>query len=150
MTSLPLCSSSAWTSAEVESYLERSIIPMRLACIENSGFPLVCSLWYIYQDGCIWGATHETAKVSKLLAQNPKCAFEIAPNEMPYRGVRGQGRASLLRKEAGDVLPRLINRFLGDSNQSLADWLMSRIDHEFAIKIEPQWATSWDFSQRMG
>ena len=149
MTNLPLCSSSAWTQAEVESYLERSKIPMRLACIEDSGFPLVCSLWYLYQDGCIWGATHESAKVSKLLAQNSKCAFEIAPNEMPYRGVRGQGQASLLSEEATDVLPRLIDRFLGDDNQSLASWLLSRIDHEFAIKIEPQWMTSWDFSQRM-
>ncbi len=149
MANLPLCSTSAWTQAEIESYLEASKIPMRLACIEDSGFPLVCSLWYLYQDGCIWGATHETAKVSKLLALNPKCAFEIAPNEMPYRGVRGQGVAKLLREEAADVLPRLINRFLGDSNRSLADWLLSRVDHEFAIQIEPQWITSWDFAQRM-
>jgi len=147
--SLPLCSSSVWTVDEISSYLKVTTIPVRLGCIDQEGFPLVCSLWYLYRDGHIWCAVHKNSKVSKLLSYNPKCAFEIAPNEAPYRGVRGQGMANLLRDEASNVLPELIDRFMGDKNPTLKKWLLSRVDQEFAIRIDMTWLTSWDFSERM-
>lgn len=149
LSDLSLCATSVWTIEEIVAYLESSTIPIRLACIDQNGFPLVCSLWYLYRDGYLWCAVHKNSKVSKLLSRNPKCAFEVAPNEAPYRGVRGQGVASLLGNEASNVLPVLLDRFLGDKNQKLKNWLLSRLDHEFAIRIETNWVTSWDFSKRM-
>jgi len=47
------------------------------------------------------------------------------------------------------ILPLLINRYLGDEPSTLADWLLSRLDVEVAIKISNLSVTSWDFSARM-
>ncbi len=150
MAALPLRDSSEWSSNEIERFLEGQEIPMRLSCNGKDGFPMVCSLWYVYHNGYIWGATHEQAAVAKMLEHDNKCAFEVAPNEMPYRGVRGQGTVELLRPDAAKVLGELIERYLHSRQSKLAQWLMSRTEHEYAIKIKPAWMTSWDFSERMG
>ena len=64
-------------------------------------------------------------------------------------GVRGTGNASLHPSEAVRILPLLINRYLGDEPSTLADWLLSRLDVEVAIRIGDLSVTSWDFSSRM-
>ena len=149
MSDLAVCRTSTWDQAQIESYLKEAEIPLRLACVDAKGFPLVCSLWYCFEGGYLWCATHETAKLTKLLQQNPKCAFEVAPNDMPYRGVRGQGLARLVREEAGQILPALIDRYLHGRYAGLTGWLLGRVNEEYAIQIEIHWITSWDFSERM-
>ncbi|MEJ2138717.1 MAG: hypothetical protein P8Y61_04565 [Gammaproteobacteria bacterium] len=68
---------------------------------------------------------------------------------MPYRGVRGQGRATLDDAIGAPTLTRLIDRYLGTRESGFARWLMARSNFEVAIQVEPEWMTSWDFSQRM-
>ncbi len=149
MSTLPVCKTSAWTEAEIEAFLTQQTIPVRLCCHGHDGYPLVCSMWYAYHDGQLWCAVHENALVRKLLADNDKCAFEVAPNEMPYRGVRGHGRAELVRADAADVLTELLQRYAIDQSSNLAKWLMGRKDQEYAIKITLDFVTSWDFTERM-
>jgi nitroimidazol reductase NimA-like FMN-containing flavoprotein (pyridoxamine 5'-phosphate oxidase superfamily) len=149
MSDLPVRKQSAWSAPQIEQYLSHSKIPLRISCNAEDGFPLVCSIWYVYHDGFLWGATHESAKLAKLLAADNKCAFEVAPNDMPYKGVRGQGTVELIRAEAGEVLGELLERYLGSADSDLGQWLLSRSDHEYAIKIRPNWLTSWDYSERM-
>ncbi len=87
--------------------------------------------------------------MASLLKQDPLCGFEIAPDTIPYHGVRGQGRVTLTRTGAGELLERLIHRYLEGTDSTLAQWLLSRADQEYAVRIAPTWATSWDFSHRM-
>ena len=68
---------------------------------------------------------------------------------MPYRGVRGQGRAELSRADGPAVLLRLIDRYLHSRDSTFARWLISRQQDEVAVRIEPDWLTAWDFSGRM-
>lgn len=142
-------SNSAWDKAQIEVFLSECLIPVRLAVLNSRGVPLICSLWYLYEDGIVWCATQSSASVVKLLGQAPDCGFEIAPDSMPYRGVRGQGRATLDAAAGADVLARLIDRYLGTRESGFARWLMARSDKEVAIRLEPEWVTSWDFSERM-
>ena len=51
MDSSKIRSTSAWSGDEIELFLLESSIPARLACLTPSGAPLVCSLWYLYEDG---------------------------------------------------------------------------------------------------
>ncbi len=117
----------------------------------DEDFPALCSIWFEWnvEEGTLWCASHESSKLIKLLQKNPNCAFEVAPNDPPYKGVRGQGVATLMRKPAIEVLSRLIARYLGETDSSLARWLLSRQEGEFAICIKPVWLSAWDYSERM-
>ena len=142
--------SSAWSQDKLVSYLENTAIPMRLAA-SGDEFPSICSLWFAFDPvrEVIICASHESSQLVKLLTKNAKCAFEIAPNEPPYKGVRGRGEVTLTRIDVEKTLRKLIGRYLGDSNHSLAQWLLSRADQEYVIEIKPSWITSWDYGHRM-
>jgi len=138
-----------WDGAEIGRYLEQSRVPVRLACADSSGWPVVVSLWYAFDDGALWCATPARSRTARWLERDPRCGFEVAPNQPPYFGVRGQGRAELLPELGAHVLRRLVTRYLGGDSSELARWLLSRRAPETAIRIEPVRIASWDFSKRM-
>lgn len=140
---------STWSLKTIERFLGEQLIPIRLACIASNSRPVVCSLWYLHAEGALWCATQRTAKVASYLELHPVCGFEVAPEAMPYKGVRGQGKVTISRERGVDVLERLIDRYLGTRDSDFARWLLLRAGNEVAIKIEPTWMTAWDFSQRM-
>ena len=140
---------SGWDQAQINQFLRECVIPIRLACTDSHGVPLICSLWFLYDEGALWCATQKTASVVALLEAAPKCGFEVAPQEMPYRGVRGQGIASVSSEDGSAVLLRLIDRYLCERESEFACWLQSRAGNEVAIKISPTYFSSWDFSRRM-
>jgi nitroimidazol reductase NimA-like FMN-containing flavoprotein (pyridoxamine 5'-phosphate oxidase superfamily) len=140
---------SAWSLGEVEQFLRQSRIPLRLACLSGGGAPQLCSLWFLYDEGALWCATRRDARLVSMLRKDSRCAFEVAGDLPPYRGVRGQGRALLSETEGPALLLRLIDRYLDGPDSGFARWLIGRQDNEVAIRIEPAWMTSWDFSRRM-
>lgn len=142
-------STSAWDEQRIARFLADTVIPIRLACIDRDGEPLVCSLWYLYSEGALWCATQQSASVVAFLEAEPRCGFEVASEAMPYRGVRGQGRVSLSTAQGPGILLRLIDRYLGSRDSSFASWLIARSASEVAIRLEADWMTSWDFSKRM-
>jgi len=138
-----------WDLIKVEEYLDQTKFPIRFSCVSSKGYPMVFSLWYLYEDGLIWCAVQYDSAIAKILRANNRCGFEVGPNVSPYMGVRGKGNAKLVREKGSEVLEKLIARFLDDTNSDLARWLLSRKDTETAICIEPKRFYSWDYSQRM-
>jgi hypothetical protein len=149
MSTLPVRQTSDWDTAGIEAFLTASLIPLRLAVTGPAGVPLVCSLWFAYEQGRLYCATRPDAQVARCLAARPGCGFEVAVNEMPYHGVRGQAQARLDAAQGGPWLGRLLDRYLGSRDSSLARWLLSRADDEVAIVLEPDWITAWDYRRRM-
>ncbi len=132
-----------------ERYLQQTAIPIRLACVTQSGWPMVLSLWYLYEDGLLKCATQSSARVVAYLRGEPRCAFEIAADLPPYCGVRGQGRAAIEAETGAAVLARLITRYVGNLDAPLARDLLRRSDGEVAIVIRPIQVFAWDFTDRM-
>jgi nitroimidazol reductase NimA-like FMN-containing flavoprotein (pyridoxamine 5'-phosphate oxidase superfamily) len=142
-------SNSAWDTQAIDKFLRTTVIPISLACNNKAGAPLICSLWYLYDDEVLWCATSQSASIVKFLEHESRCAFEIAPESMPYRGVRGQGQATMVAEQGPAVLLQLIDKYLGTRETEFAAWLIGRSADEVAIRIEPDWLNSWDFSSRM-
>lgn len=139
----------AWSAARVERHLAASVTPLRLAIPGPSGFPLLVSLWFLYDEGSFWCAVQQASKVGTLLAKEGRCSFEVATNEPPYCGVRGRGRAELMPQRGREILGRLMDRYLGHGYAPLRAWLEARAETETALRIVPLQITSWDFSKRM-
>lgn len=141
--------SGKWDYETLSKYLENSLYPVRLSLITTSGYPLVISMWYIFENGIFWCAAQKDSSLVSIIANNDKCGFEVAPNEPPYMGVRGRGIARLFEEKGEEKLKQLIERYLDKKNNSLADWLLSRSSQEVAIKIRPECFYTWDYSSRM-
>lgn len=133
----------------IQNYLQAIKIPLRLSCVDEAGWPVVLSLWFLYEDGYFSCATPERARVVGYLQREPRCAFEVAADEPPYCGVRGRAVATIDQETGLHILERLLVRYLGGTDNPLAETLLSRDVPEVAIRLEPQSFHSWNFSQRM-
>ena len=107
-------------------------------------------LWSLERDGELWCATQRAARVVRYLSEDPCCSFEASAQAMPYRGLRGRALAEIKEDAAAQLLGDLIDRYLGTGDSAFAAWLLSRADHEVAIRSAPQQVPRWDFSERMG
>jgi len=139
-----------WRMDQIERFLGEARVPLRLACNGSSGHPVLVSLWFVERSGQLWCATQRTAHVVSHLARDPRCAFEVAEETAPYRGVRGQALATLHEDRGEPVLRALIDRYLEDPHGEFARWLLARAENETAIAIEPRTLLSWDYTERMG
>ena len=135
--------------SEVREYLAQVRIPIRLASITAGGWPALISLWYLYQDGLLYCATQESAKIIRYIEQNNRVAFEVAADDPPYCGVRGQARARIDDQLGAKILEKLLERYLGSTTNELAQNLLAKKDTEVAIVLEPMRIYTWNFRQRM-
>lgn len=140
--------SGPWDLPEIEEFLRSTVIPVRLATTGSAG-PLVQSLWFLYEDSAVWCCTQRDSVVARRLRSEPRCAFEVAGDDPPYRGVRGRGVAVLDPEPAAALLERLISRYRIDDESRLAAWLRSRVHDEVATRIGDLAVSSWDYSPRM-
>jgi nitroimidazol reductase NimA-like FMN-containing flavoprotein (pyridoxamine 5'-phosphate oxidase superfamily) len=133
-------------------YFIASDIPLRLACLSTSNYPIVVSLWYVYIDEKFYCATQNKAKIIRYLRRSPKCGFEIAGDTFPYHGIRGYGNASILKDRGEDILRTLVQKyFKGKEKSRLYKLLLSEkhLQNEVAIEIDPVSIFEWDYKERM-
>lgn len=133
----------------VITYLETVRIPVRLSCLTGAGWPTVLSLWYLHDAGKLYCATLESARVVSYLRREPRCGFEVAADQPPYCGVRGRAVAEIEPALGPDALGRLLDRYLGGRDSSLARRLLARSQDEVAIVLTPVQVFTWDYRQRM-
>lgn len=141
--------SGPWNLEQISEFLQTHTFPLRLSCVGEDGFPRVVSVWFGYNGSEFQCVSHRSSQLVRLLERDDRVGFEIAPNEPPYCGVRGQGRAALSPDTGGAVLTRMLERYLGGTESELAQWLLSRADGEMLITITPLRLFSWDYRSRM-
>jgi len=138
-----------WSGDEIAAYLAAVRIPVRLGVQDSAGSPWVASLWFLHEDGALWCAMNQAAKLATYLRARPQCGFEIAGDAPPYKGVRGKGLATLVPERGEEILRRLLDRYGVDPQSGLARSLLAKVDQEVAVRIAPLRLTSWDFTARM-
>ncbi len=138
-----------WDKARIDAFLYECTFPLRLACVGDDGFPRVVSVWYGYDGERLRCVSHRSSQLVSLLQRCDRVGFELAPNEPPYHGVRGQGIATLDSDADGAVLGQMLQRYLGGADSKLGNWLLSRAEDEVLITIAPVRLFSWDYRERM-
>lgn len=117
--------------------------PVRLATQSPSGYPLVTTLWFLYEDECFWCITQARTHTRRNLAANPRCAFEIALDGARYALLRGQGDATLDLADGARLTERMIARYLRDPDGPVAQRLRAQSPTEYAVRIRPRWVRGW-------
>jgi hypothetical protein len=112
---------------------------VRLASQSPNGFPLISTLWAIYEDGIFWCITQHRTLLRRNLAANPRCAFEIALDGQRFKLLRGQGLASLDLADGERMTECIINRYLADPSGPIATGMRKQVVTEHAIAIRPRW-----------
>ena len=125
--------------SEITTLLSNLASPVRLASQSPNGFPLISTLWAIYEDGIFWCITQHRTLLRRNLAANPRCAFEIALDGQRFKLLRGQGLASLDLADGGRMTECIINRYLTDPNGPIATGMRKQVVTEYAIAIRPRW-----------
>lgn len=139
----------AWTEDQLDDFLEESRIPIRLATHRGDGSLWMVALWYRYRDDSFECATWANAHIVRFLQGDSEVAFDISTNRPPYRGVRGNGTATLSPDKNKATLRALVDRYLGDADSSLGEWLLSDAREEIRVHIYPNELYSWDYTDRM-
>lgn len=124
---------------EISKILDGLACPMRLASLSSNGFPLISTLWFIYDKGLFWCITQERTLLRRNLAADPRCAFEIGLEGRRFKLLRGQGLATLDLEDGRRVTELMISRYIKDPNGRSARALRAQIPTEYAIAIEPRW-----------
>ena len=139
----------AWSASAVAEFLQDVAIPPRLSTHRPDGTLWTVALWYRYDDGAFECATSADADVVRYLRNDPAVAFDVSTNHPPYRGVRGNGRATIAGDDDKAVLRDLIERYLGGRDSPLAERLLDEGRDEVRIRVRPRSIYSWDYTERM-
>ena len=138
-----------WDLVQIEEYLDESVLPARVGVTSPNGWPMVVSLWFLFENGSLFCATKESSRVAECLRSSNRCAFEIARDKAPYFGVRGQGTATLASENAHDLLVRLADRYLDNPDSVFRRRLLTNTANETLIRIDPVSFHCWDYRSRM-
>ena len=125
--------------SEITTLLSDLASPVRLASQSPNGFPLISTLWSLYEDGVFWCITQHRTLLRRNLAANPRCAFEIALKVQRFKLLRGQGLASLDLADGERMTECIINRYLADPSGPIATGMRKQVVTEHAIAIRPRW-----------
>ena len=124
---------------EITTLLADLASPVRLASQSPNGFPLISTVWSIYEDGIFWCITQHRTLLRRNLAANPRCAFDIALDGQRFKLLRGQGLASLDLADGERMTECIINRYLADPSGPIATGMRKQVVTEHAIAIRPRW-----------
>jgi len=136
-------------AAAVKGFIDAHPIPLKVSVLTESGWPVLCSLWVLEEEGKLLLATKRSAKVVECLSRDPRCAFELSTEQPPYSGIRGRALASIDETRGKEVLDQVLLRYLGSLEVPLAKQLRADADEEVAIVLDLQMVYSWDYTKRM-
>jgi nitroimidazol reductase NimA-like FMN-containing flavoprotein (pyridoxamine 5'-phosphate oxidase superfamily) len=72
-------------------YLMEATVPLRLASVTSSGWPIVLSLWYTYQDGKLYCAIRSQQKFLDILDPSKDAPSRLATTNHPIAEFGGEG-----------------------------------------------------------
>ncbi|MEF8772774.1 pyridoxamine 5'-phosphate oxidase family protein [Halodesulfurarchaeum sp.] len=139
----------AWTADEVTSFLQETTVPIRIATRRSDGSLWPVTVWYRYRDGVFECATQERADLVSILRNDQTVGIDVSTNDVPYSGIRGTGTATISRDGGRNALRDLVQRYLGGTDSSLAERLLTEDREEVLIRIDPDEIYSWDYSNQM-
>lgn len=135
------------TDDELTTFLGEERV-LRLATIDEEGWPAVVPVWYVWHDGAFWIWNLNRAKRTERLEQGTRCAFVVDGGHeyVELRGASGRLEQAVV---ADDDVP-LDVRIAFSQRYFNTDHPLEPADHHTWFRLAPLSLNSWDFRKRYG
>jgi PPOX class probable F420-dependent enzyme len=120
-----------------------------VATVDADGVPHLTSVWFLYEDGCLYLAIPSSSAKGRNLARNPRIAVMIdVRSSYQEAGISASGDAEMLRgDEAAAFTRRVHEKYL--SADALADPQVgpafAAMD-DIAVRLRPRKWIAWDMA----
>lgn len=135
------------SSEELDAFLSAERV-LRLATVDEDGWPAVVPVWFVWHEGALWVWNLTRAKRTPRLQEGTRAAFVVDGGE-EYVELRGaSGRLEYAFVDDGQV-PLKVR--VGFSQKYFgSDQPIEPADHHAWIRLEPLTLASWDFRKQYG
>jgi hypothetical protein len=137
----------AMTDEELTAFLEEERT-LRLATIDEDGWPAVVPLWFVWWQGEVWIWNLTRSKRTRRLHEGTRCAFTVdaGVEYVELRGVSGRVDHTHVPDDEVPVEVRLAfaRKYLG------SDEPLEPADHHQWFRLTPRSLNSWDFRKLGG
>jgi nitroimidazol reductase NimA-like FMN-containing flavoprotein (pyridoxamine 5'-phosphate oxidase superfamily) len=141
---------SAMSESQAKDFLSNSKLNLLLGTIDEKGEPNVHPVWYHYQDEKLYIETGKTAKKAQNIQNNQNVYFCIDDETVPYKGVRGKAKASII-DDVSKMLPiaeKIMAKYTGGLDNKVAQFLLDGVKSGASVilELEPRYFATWDHS----
>jgi general stress protein 26 len=142
------------TENEIKSFLANSKLNIHIGTLDDKGDPVIHPTWY-YFDSANIKFYIETSKNSVKVAnlgRNNVVYFCVDDPNLPYKGVRGKGKAKV-HADINYNIPiaeKIMVRYLGSLAHPMATSLMGSVKdgNSVILEITPSYFSTWDYSEK--
>lgn len=140
--SFPLGRGKGMTPEELQEFLRTSRAFVKVASVDENGWPMVHPAWYTFEDGHFYLITKEKAGFCRNLRRDPRTTLLIDNPELPYKRVLVKGRAEFTEEDWKERGKQMVLRYLGPDGFA---YYNATIDLPRAtIQVKPLKITTWN------
>lgn len=130
------------TAAELDGFLDQERV-LRLATVDEDGWPAVVPVWFVWHEGAFWVWNLERARRTERLRAGTRCAF-VVDGGHDYGELRGVSGRLTYAFVADDEVPVAVRtafsrRYFG------VDEPLAPASHHAWLRLDPLAPATWDF-----
>lgn len=130
------------TDDELRAFLEEERV-LRIATVDDAGWPAVVPVWYVEQDGDIWIWNLDRARRTARLEEGTKVGICV-DGGVEYAELRGVTARATYQFVVDDEVPVVVREKLGRKYFGL-DGPVDHVDDHTWIRLELADVQTWDF-----
>src|SRR5262245_41681751 len=140
--SFPLGRGKGMAPEELEDFLSHSRAFVKIATIDEDGWPMVNPAWYTYEDGNFYVVTKEKTSFCQNLMRDPRTTLLIDNPELPYKRVLVRGMAEVVDEDWHERGRQMVLHYLGPDGFAYYDATtdLPRV----TIRVKPLRITTWN------
>lgn len=136
-----------FTESEVEKFLSTSLSPLRLATLDESGYPLINSVGFYFEQGRIYIFTGPKSRKAKNFLRTNKVYFSVDTDLPPYKGVKGRAHAKIMNDydRELDLVKKIALKFTGNLDNPMSQFVIEQVRSrvKVAVELTPVFYSTW-------
>ena len=139
------------SESEARNFLSNSKLNLQLGTTEETGFPSIHPVWYVFENDKIYIETGKATRKARNIMGSGRVYFSIDDEKVPYKGVKGKGQAAILsdKNQCVPLAEKIVVKYLGSTFHPLAKQILEDVRNgsEIVVEITPLYYATWDHSR---